>query len=429
MDPITIGVIGIAAVSGIAQYYQSEKARGANQSELNKIKDLYQSLIPPNYDLSIDAPPKLHKNELALPKYADAMQSPNFALTKLTPNILKRVGNYVPQFAQYIAEQAPEMLTESADMVKGREAQIRALDRFKQIGSGEFDPQYQAMVMKAQRAAEQEAKSSNESILQSAARRGMQNSGLSMAMQGQAASQSMDRLAGSNLDAASQAYQNRLNALASGAELGGNIRSADLDMKSRNADIINSFNQRMQQGRQNVENARAGSINEARRYNLGEEQRISDLNAGTQNTYDQNHQKRLDDLTKYGYESRISERDRGDRVARQRYQDQVEKLTYNNNIEQTLADWYAKQRAMRNSMLSQGFSDQVSKAGGMAKPWGMQIDFNNQSAADRNQAIQGATNVLIGAGQSWSDSQKEDREWDRDRALATYNRTGVWPKT
>ncbi|MCJ7824524.1 MAG: hypothetical protein MUP44_06460, partial [Anaerolineales bacterium] len=67
MDPITIGLVGVAAATALTQLYISEKARGANEQRLKSIEKMFDGIVPPEYDIKVWDDPKLVE-AIPLPK-------------------------------------------------------------------------------------------------------------------------------------------------------------------------------------------------------------------------------------------------------------------------------------------------------------------------------------------------------------------------
>ncbi len=424
MDPITIMALGMgaSALGGVIQAYMSAENRGANQDELNKIKDLYNQIKPPDYNVAIDAPPDVHMQNLALPQFAQELKQPSFNFKNITADDQKLLGKFNPDIARYIPEVASTTIGRTADMKSGRDAQLRALQRYQAVGEGEFDPQYQEMVAKAQQQALGKARGQNEAILQGAARRGVQNSGLTMANQQAASAQAMNTLADTGLSAASQSYQNRLGALASGASLGGQIQGQDVELQQRNADIINAFNQRMQSGQQNYENNRANAANNAQQYNLNAAQQVSNYNAGLAG----DDRRRQDDLLKFLYNAQAQQQGRGDQLAQQQYGNQVNQLQYNNGLATNLANWHAAQRQYQNNLKTQQFNNAFTKANGQTGPMMGQINMNTGNTQDINNAIQGIGNIGVMGAQGMM-QQSNNNQFNANQAnMAHYKNSGNW---
>ena len=327
-------VLGIMAASAIAQYMQSEKARGANKDELDKLHAVYAKIQQPGFDES-------------------GSPAPKFDATALTPEDYKLIGKYSPQFASYVQEKAPQVLQENTATTAGRSAQMDALSRLKGVAGSDTDPQMQAQQLQASRSAGADAESRNQSILAQESRQGTLGSGGALAAQLQGSSASMDREAMTGQQTAADAYRNRLSALKDSASLGGQIRSDDMSMQSRNADIINSFNSRAAANSQNYQNMLASQSNDAQRYNLDRQQGIANQNTSMHNQYD------------------VMNRQRDDQNAT------------------TTANWQNAQKQYLNSLKQQGFGDQMAQAGSQVQLGGMTMGQNNQQAADKNAAING----------------------------------------
>lgn len=425
MEPMTM-MAGAAALGGLVQLYNSEQARGAARDRLDEIERLYNSIKPPDYDLSITDPPKLHEEALRRPEFSSAVAAPKFNLEKLSPRELKLVGQMVPEVAPYIEEAAPQVLQKTQDMKTGREAQLAALKRLMSIGSGEFDPSLAQEQMAAQRRAEAEAEARSQSLLQDFARRGQGGSGLSFAAQMGGNAQAMDRLAQANMSAASDAYRNRLQALAQGAQLGSAIGAEDTSFQARNADIINAFNDRLSRNRQAWEQQRAAALNNAQQYNLGVAQGLSNQNVENQNRYDLTNQQRLDNLARYNYENQVSERNRADDLAKWGYAQDVADRNYANQLAMSKASWQAGEKDKRNSLLNRQYQDELSRAG-LKAGVSMQQSNNDISAAqDRNAAIQGLANagMVYAQGQQARGDAVNSQLARDDRA--NYEKSGQW---
>lgn len=396
MDPLTLSAIAIGGslISGIAQYYQAEKARGANAAQLKKIEDMFNQIKPPDYDVSIDAPPEYHREAIASPQFAASIQSPNYDMSKLSPESLKSVGEYVPELAPLIKEVAPTTIQNTADMKTGRQAQLDALKKFTQVGEGGFDPEYEQKIQQAARSAQTEAQGRQGALMDTFSRRGLGGSGLELAAQLGSNSQAMDRLASSNQQAATDSYKNQLQALAQGAGIGGQIQSQDQSLQAQNASIINSFNQRMSQQQQDYETQRANQLNQAQVQNLANQQRISDQNAANTNQFNLNQQGRGDSIVNSKYQAALDAQKRQDSLAQQQYGNQVNERNTQNSLAQSLAQWNADQRRSQNAIKSQQYQDQMSKASGLAGNYQAQGQSALQSAADRNQALSGISGAL-----------------------------------
>lgn len=412
MDPMTI-MVGASLVSGLAQAYTSAKARDASQAELDAIKAKFDSIAPPEYNLKITDPPKLITQKIQAPKYGAELQQPNWNLAAFKPEDMKLVGKYAPEAAQKITEANPTLITKSADMQTGRAAQLAALQRFKQIGEGGYDPEFQQAVQTARMGAQAEAQSRQNSILQDFARRGQSGSGLSLAAQLGGASQAMNTNAMQGMDAATQAYRNRLQALSQGAQLGGQISSEDQNLQANNANIINAFNQRMSANEQAYLNNRADLANQAQQYNLQNAQSLANQNVQARNQASLADRSRLDDIMRANLNLAQSNQSRQDQLANLAYERAASDRDYTNNAALQTANWNRQNVRDQNEMKSKQYQDLLGKAQAASGLSQQQNALTMQGAQDRNALIGGVGNVAMtyGMGQQAAADKKADREW------------------
>lgn len=405
---------GASVVSGLIQAYNAEKARGAEKERLEEIKSLYEKLKPPNYDYTIEDPPELHQQALQLPEFASPQQAPQWNLDKLTPEDLKVVDKYTPQVAPLIMEEQPQLIEKSPEMKEGLEAQKSALRKFMSIGEGDgFDPELAQRVQTAKDRAQSEAQSRGASIMQDFERRGLGGSGMELAAKMGAASQAMDRNAQLGLAAEAEAYRNQLNALAQGAQLGGQVAGQEMAFQGRNADIINAFNQRMSKRHQDWEQMRADALNRADLLNIQEAQRIADYNTINRNKADQTHQQRMDDLTKFNYQAGVNERQRADDIAKWKYGAQGQERAYGDQRDILQAKWRQENVDRANQMRDKNFQNAQAITAGKA---GIAQTLNQSDigrAQDRNAAIQGLANLGTTYAMQQNQQQHEKDMWDQ----------------
>lgn len=235
--------------TALFQFINSEKGRAASDAERRRLIQLYEKINLPDFD----------------PR-------------DITPEDYKVIGTYTPEIAPYVAEEAPQVLQESAITQEGMQAQRDALARLREAAATSEDPQFIGMVNRAVREAERGAQARQGSIMENFARRGQLGSGLEMAAQMQGGADAAERAAIAGESAAADAYRNRLQMLRDSASLGKDIRGQDLGMQEKNIDIINAFNQRAAQAQRDWGKYRAGEMNEAQLKNLSAAQRASDLN-------------------------------------------------------------------------------------------------------------------------------------------------------
>jgi hypothetical protein len=411
---MAFGVIaaGAMVVGGLVQAYNSEKARGASKERLREIEALYESITPPDYDLSITDPPRMHQETLQMPQFGSMEAAPKWDMKKLEPRELKLMEKFTPQIAPMVYEENPTLIKKSEDMKMGAAAEKKALRRFMDVGEGDFDPIYQQRVKEARDRAQAEAQSRSDSITQDFARRGIGGSGMELAAKMGGASQAMDRNAQMGMQAEAQAYQNQMQALAQGAQLGGQIQDRDISLQGRNASIINDFNQRMSKRHQQWNQMRADQLNAADLRNIQEAQRISDQNTMTQNQYDQRHQSRMDDIALKNYQAKVDEMNRQDALSKWRYNAEGQERAYRDQANIMSAKWRQDEKRYGNDMQTQIYNNQLAKAAGKAGISGQMSQMDMQGARDRNSAIQGLANM--GMMYAMNQDANQQRQLDRD---------------
>lgn len=391
MDPVTAAA-AVTVVSGIVQAYNAEKARGANKKRLNELRAMFEKIVPPEYDMSIDTPPKYIEQQL---------QAANFDFSRLTPQEFKLVGQYAPEAAQYVAEKNPELLKGSAAQKEGRQAQLDALRQMQSIAKGD-SPELGIMLQQAKDKAAAAAQSRQQSVMQDFARRGQGGSGANIAAALTASGQSMAQGAMESQNAALAAYRDKLNAIQNAGQMGRQLSADELMFEEKNNDVINAFNQRSSRAYQDYLNQRAQLANEAKLRNLQAEQAIANQNVAQRNEYD-----------RYNLENR-------NRLAQQVYGNQRDERNYQNDLAYRKADWDRAQRARLNDLKSRQYGDQMTKAQAMSGIYSEANRQENQSAQDRNAMInsigQAGSGYFSGQAQAQAQKEAQDREdarWDR----------------
>lgn len=361
--------VGIQAVSGIAQLFQSEKARKASNSRLNEIARAFEALVPPGYDISPNDPPEYIQGQLA-----DA----NFDYSKLTPQQFQLVGTYAPEAAEYIAEENPTLIQGSAAAKEGRQAQLDTLRQIQQIARGGDNYPLRSLFEQANQASQAEAQQRAQATMQDAQRRGMGNSGMTFAAMLQGNADSMAGGAAASRDEALAAYNARRDALTQAASLGGDIAASEYGIEQSNADILNSFNQRTTRAYQDYLNNRANLQNEAKLTNLQNAQNIANQNVS------QNNQAQQWNISN------------NNQLAQQNYNNSRDERNYQNTLAENKANWAASEKDRQNALKTQSYNDQLAKLNGKYGIASAQNQATYQTAADRNNVFQGIADAFAG---------------------------------
>lgn len=356
MEPITTALLvggGVQVVSGLMQYYNQQKAAGASARRLREIEAMFDSIVPPEYDLKVYDDPRL----------AQDIPAPALNVEAITPQMYEQVGQYVPEIASYVQEAQPQLVEATAAARTGRGAQLDALERYKQIAAGEFDPELQQMLSEASQRANTEAQSRAASILQDAQRRGQLGSGMMLAEQQRAASEAMARQARESQLAAAEGYRNRLLALDKSASLGGSIRSSEMSEEGKNVGILNDFNERTSKNYQDYLQMRADQLNKAKIMETERSRQVADANVAAKNksAWENRDLYNKAQMTKYDVarqnrQGRLDVEEAKNRTKQQMYENLLSKARGKAGISETVMN-YENQRARDTNQLVRGLGD------------------------------------------------------------------------
>jgi hypothetical protein len=385
---------GTQILSGVAQMYQTQKANKANQAKLEEIENLFNSIKPPGYDMSVQDPPE----------YIMSVPEAAFDFSKLTPKQFEMVGKFSPQAAAYVAEKNPEVVQKSGEAKQGREAQMAALQKFRDIAQSGTDPLLEQQMAKASENAQIAAQSRQQSILQDAARRGQMGSGATLAAQLQGGSDAMQRASSESQAAAAEAYRARLDALRTGASLGGDIAQSELNQAGKNADIINAFNQRAATNQNAYGQYATGVMNDAQLRNLAAQQDIANRNVDTSNQYDQMNQQNFNKLQQQQYQNRVNAQ-----------------MNKNQLLGQQSA-FKAGQVDRLNQLRQQQFNDQMGITNRQGNVGMSQIDLRNQATGATNKNIQGIGNAISSTAMAYKGNGQPTQGQPQQQQTTTYGK-------
>lgn len=377
MEPM----IAIAAVSALAQAYNSEKARGANRDRLHELQNAFNAIVPPNFNMSIDAPPAQIK---------EALQGANLDFSRITPETYKTIGTYSPESAKFVAEAQPQLVQGTAAQKEGRGAQIEALRNMQSIAKGD-SPELKIRMQQAADQAQAQAQSRSQSTMQDAQRHGQGGSGLSFASMLQGSSDAMQGGAANSQAAAIAAYKDKLSAMQSSGQMGRQLSQDELSQEGANNDITNQFNQRTSRDYQNYLQQRAQTANQAQQFNLGREQDTANRNVGVAN---QAQQYNLDNRNK---------------LAQQSYENTRGERNYQNDLSYRQAQWNAAEKARQNALKQQVYSNQMGQQSARMGMGNQQMAQNTQQAQDYNQIL----GDVSSAGMGYYEKKNQDDRWDK----------------
>ncbi len=336
---------------------------------------MFDAIVPPEFDLKVFDDPAL------------AQDIPPAALNteKIDPELYKSVGQFIPEVAAFVEETNPQLIQASGVAKEGRQSQLDALRKYKEIAAGGVDPEFEQKMSQASQRAQLDSQSRMDSILQDSNRRGTLGSGLEVAAQMQGSSDAMNRNALEGQAAAADSYRNQMRALDQSANIGGQVRSSEMAEQGRNVGIINDFNQRSSKAYQQYLQAQASAANNANLRNLNNEQSLANRNVEGENAANR------------------QQRDMANNAARHNYDAKQNNRTNRLDLEQR-----------KNHLKQRMYQNLLDKARGKAGIASTQINNMNEGARDRNKIIAGSAGS-IQKGIMYSDSKGDEPQSTPDK--------------
>lgn len=278
--------LAIAAGGALASYIGGNMSAEAKQRAIDKAKDLREALAQ-----------QIEKGWV----------EPKYSTEPLTFEEFKFLEEYNPEFATFIAEQAPQMVREAGSQ-QAKQAEREALEGLQTLSrTGE------TAIGRAQREmgaaqAESVGTAMRQQALQELAKSGQLRGGDRMLMETAAADEAAKRARESGLQAAAMEEQRRQQALGQVGSLASQMRQEEMAKERTNVDIANSFNQRLTMRRQAHLDNIAQQRNQAQAMNQQVRREVAQ-----KNTELRNYMKRL-------------ERERADQIERERAANANQKL-------------------------------------------------------------------------------------------------------
>jgi len=272
---IVAGAIAIG--SAVASYLNSEQGRRLSAAERKKLENLLNETKKPDFDY-----------------------------TKFTPEQFKLVGQYTPEVADFVAEATPNLIkADSADAKLGRDAQRQALNRLTKLSKEGTDELTEMERTSAMNDVAKRSRGSVGAVSENFAQRGQAGGAKELLAQMFNAQQQNEQQAEVGSRFAIEAQRRKLQSLMDAAQLGGRIRQEDVDVESRNNDVLNSFNQRFAARKQDWSNNRASTLNEAERLNLAAAQGVADRNVAQNNDAFKYNQGNYNSLQEKDYQNEL----------------------------------------------------------------------------------------------------------------------------
>ncbi len=252
-----VGALAGGALGGWAASEAAARSRGATDAEVAQLKAIFDRV----------------DKEWATPQYDET--------ARITPEEYKLVGNYIPEFAQFVEENKPQLISQSVSSQE-RQAQRNALEQYRQMGQTGQDAIAKAAEEHAAFQANAAERQKRLQIMQQATQRGLGPESM-VGAELAGAQQASDQQRQAALDAEAQAQQRRIQALQQYSQLATNMQQQNLTTEAKNADIINQFNERLTRSRNDYNQYRANLANQAQQQNLNYLRQTAQANTGLQN--------------------------------------------------------------------------------------------------------------------------------------------------
>lgn len=226
----------------------------------------------------------------------------NFDMREIPPEQIKVFAEIFPELYQAVLPLQPTQVQDSTEM---RNVQLQSLAKLQQMAQEGLPTAERIAAQEAQRSVGAQAQRNQESVLQDLAQRGRLSAGDEIAARIAGNQGATNLAAQQGNDLAQMGTQNRLAGIQGAANLGGSIRSADINLRSQNADIINRFNEIVsalgtQQAQEN-----AAAKGQANLYNAQTAQHVGETNALAQTQAAQRNQEYQNTLRQQGYQNEL----------------------------------------------------------------------------------------------------------------------------
>ena len=216
-----------------------------------------------------------------------------FDQTPLTLEEYQYLQDYVPELATYIEEKAPKVVAEAQSQTE-IQTQKDVLQRARQQMVEGDDAIAKAARENAKGESMALEQSMRKQALSQLAQQGMLSGADRITAEMSAVQNAGQNARQASLQAASEQETRRRQSMGMAADLAGNIRNQNMTKERSNVDIMNSFNQRAAQRRQQYLESIASQRNQAQQRNLSVRQDINNSNTALRNSMQTYEQDRRD---------------------------------------------------------------------------------------------------------------------------------------
>lgn len=271
-------IVAAAAIglgTALANWLNSKAGRDADEAERKRIEGLVNSINTPGFDMS-----------------------------DITPDEYQAVAKYVPKAADFIEEQAPQVVKmDSEDAKLARSSYKQVLSKLASFDESQFAKEQSLDGLDAAR---QQASAMDASLKDDMARRGLSGSGTEMLNRMLSGQQQAKNAAVVGRQARVDAYKAALQNMAQRAEMADNLENKEYAYEKNNNDIINSFNERTANRKQAWADSAANMNNDAQWKNIQLEQDIANKNVTARNAAKAMNKDTNNDLKQRQFDNNIA---------------------------------------------------------------------------------------------------------------------------
>lgn len=277
------------------------------------------------------------------------VKEPDFDYTQLSFPELQIFSTYFPQLYEATVPAEFQQIADSPEM---RASQTRNLGQLERVAQEGLPLEQRLAAQRASEQVQRGARQADLAVLQDLAQRGRLGAGDEIQSRMAMGQNSANLASQLGSDVVRQGIANQMGATTAAAGLAGQIRGQDVDLRTRNAEIANRFNE-----------LAANIRNDAAWRNAQERARTQTLNAG--------EQQRIGEANQLGqFQTQQQNIDRANQLKQQEFSNRMSKVGGQAQGLNTLAGWNYNQQAKDMENIT-GLGQSLGQAaGGIGKVLG-----------------------------------------------------------
>lgn len=260
------------------------------------MEPLTTALLIGGVSMAANAFAAYQKGEISAEEYRQAVAAANELEQRLKtlrpdetwqdikPELLQKAAEFVPDIANFVQENAPQLITEAGAAAEKR-IQRQALQKYAAQAETGRDVISEAQREQALFEADARAKQRQQALMEKMRQQGMLGSGAALAAQMQTEQATAQEARQASLQGAQEAEMRRRQALGEAAQLAGQLRQANVNVESANVQTMNAFNQRLANARNLYNQYASGQRNQSQMENQRREMARQAANLQTANQY------------------------------------------------------------------------------------------------------------------------------------------------